>query len=119
MNGNNLGSASGMAPRAFLAAYKAFWTTTNGALQGTAVDADLYAAVNQAVADGVDVLSCSWGGPIDDYIASSQYMFLNAAKAGVFTAMAAGNGGPPVFLLGTWHRKVDNPAPFYLTVGAR
>ena len=108
-----------MAPRAFLASYKAFWTTTNGKLQGGGVEADVFAAVNQAVADGVDVLSCSWGGRIDDYIVSSQYMFLNAAKAGVFTAMAAGNGGPPVFLLGTWHRKVDNPAPFYLTVGAR
>ena len=74
-----------MAPRAFLASYKAFWTTTNGALQGTATTTDLIAAVNQAVADGVDVLSCSWGGPVEDYILSGQYMFLNALKvSGVF-----------------------------------
>ena len=107
-----------MAPRAFLASYKAFWTTTNGALQGTAVDADLFAAVNQAVADGVDVLSCSWGGGIDDYIASSHYLFLNAAQAGVFTAMAAGNSGSPPYAQ-DWYPTVSNPAPFYLTVGAR
>ena len=78
-NGSNLGTASGIAPGAFLAMYKVFWTTPS--LDGQATDADLIAAVNQAIIDGVDVLSCSWGSPASDKsLHSFDYIFMNAAQ---------------------------------------
>ncbi|CAI5475059.1 unnamed protein product [Closterium sp. Yama58-4] len=106
------GKASGMAPAARLAMYKVFWYS-QGAL--FAVSADIEAAVNQAVADGVDVLSLSLGGldPSDTYF--SHMPFLAANLAGVFVSYAAGNEGPYSSFSG---RTVDNFSPFYLTVGA-
>ena len=59
--------------------YKVFWTTPS--LDGQATDADLIAAVNQAIIDGVDVLSCSWGSPASDKsLHSFDYIFMNAAQ---------------------------------------
>lgn len=89
---NSYGAASGVAPRAFLSVYKIFWSTTNKKLKTTAVDADAVAAVDRAVKDGVDVLSCSWGGSkVRDYISSLDYIFLNAVKV-----RPADQGKPPV-----------------------
>ncbi|HEX9259442.1 MAG TPA: S8 family serine peptidase, partial [Acidimicrobiales bacterium] len=49
------GTTSGIAPRARIAAYKACWAVpgTSGSCQGV----DLVAAIDQAVADGVDVIN--------------------------------------------------------------
>ncbi|CAI5944196.1 unnamed protein product [Closterium sp. NIES-65] len=58
--GRTFGTASGMAPRARLAVYKALWII--GEYQGIGSGSDLIAAAEKAVADGVDVISCSWGG---------------------------------------------------------
>ncbi|CAI6010872.1 unnamed protein product [Closterium sp. NIES-65] len=106
------GKASGMAPAARLAMYKVFWFS-DGSL--FAVSADIEAAVNQAVADGVDVLSLSLGGndPTDTYFSHMPYLAANLA--GVFVSYAAGNAGPYNSFLG---RTLDNFSPFYLTVGA-
>ncbi|GJP35316.1 hypothetical protein CLOM_g19820 [Closterium sp. NIES-68] len=105
------GKASGMAPAARLAMYKVFWMNKDG--DTFADESDIIAAVNQAVADGVDVISLSLGGvnPMDTYF--DDIAFLNANLAGVFVAFAAGNDGPP-----QGFRTLDNYAPFYLTVGA-
>ena len=77
---------SGIAPRARIVAYKAL-----GELGG--FTSDLAAAIDQAVADGVDVINYSIGGgaglPAADEIA-----MLFAADAGVFIATSAGNDGP-------------------------
>lgn len=88
-----LGAVSGVAPAARLADYKACWR-----VEGTAscAESDTVAAVDQAVADGVDVLNvsidgASGGSPADDPLASSLY---RAAQAGVFVAASAGNDGP-------------------------
>ncbi|CAI5531405.1 unnamed protein product [Closterium sp. Naga37s-1] len=112
MGGRNYGSASGVAPRARVAMYKALWVVKGGGASGT--NADIRAAVDTAVADGVDVLSLSLGGSVPQYFSDIPYM--NAAKAGVFVALAAGNSGPPspMRVLGT----LSNAAPWYLTVGA-
>ncbi|CAI5475617.1 unnamed protein product, partial [Closterium sp. Yama58-4] len=104
------GKASGMAPAARLVAYKVFWS--NGE-DMWAEEADIIAAVNQGVADGVDVISLSLGAvnPEDTYF--DDIAFLNANLAGVVVTFAAGNDGPP-----QGYRSLDNYAPFYLTVGA-
>jgi subtilisin family serine protease len=99
------GTVSGIAPRARIIAYKAL-----GNLGG--FSSDLTAAIDQAVADGVDVINYSIGGgaggPTADDIA-----FLFAADAGVYVATSAGNSGPGAETLG-------NPGtmPWVTTVGA-
>ncbi len=77
------GTISGIAPRAHVIAYKGL-----GNLGG--FTSDLASAIDQAVADGVDVINYSIGGgaagPGADEIA-----FLFAANAGVHVATSAGN----------------------------
>ncbi|CAI5975386.1 unnamed protein product [Closterium sp. NIES-65] len=110
--GRTYGTASGMAPRARLAIYKALWNTVTS--EGVGSFSDLVAAAENAVADGVDVISCSWGGPLPLYFQDLPY--LRGLKAGVVTAFAAGNSGRPnsKFMWGT----LSTASPFYLTVGA-
>lgn len=99
------GTISGIAPRAHVVAYKGL-----GTLGG--FTSDLAAAIDQAVADGVDVINYSIGGgasgPGADEIA-----FLFADDAGVFVATSGGNSGPGAATLG-------NPGtmPWVTTVGA-
>ncbi|CAI7783775.1 unnamed protein product [Closterium sp. NIES-53] len=109
--GRSYGTASGMAPRARLAVYKALWTI--GGYEGTGASSDLIGSAEKAVADGVDVISCSWGG-LAMYFQDLPY--LRGLKAGVVTAFAAGNEGKPnpSSIWGT----LGNVSPFYLTVGA-
>ncbi|CAI5490098.1 unnamed protein product [Closterium sp. Naga37s-1] len=54
------GQMSGMAPAARLAVYKVCWSRSNGG--GVCNGVDIAAAINQAVADGVDVISISLAG---------------------------------------------------------
>ena len=68
-------------------------------------------AIDQAVADGVDVLNYSIGDPASTLDDPVQLAFLNAAAANVFVAAPAGNGGPAA---GT----VQHPAPWVTTTGA-
>ncbi|CAI5973461.1 unnamed protein product [Closterium sp. NIES-64] len=110
------GTASGMAPAARLAVYKVFWVSGGDQF---ATEADIIAATNQAVADGVDVLSLSLGGSSADATYFDDIPFLNANTAGVFVAFAAGNSGRPSGSSGfSTYRKISNFSPFYLTVGA-
>ncbi|KAM7266014.1 hypothetical protein ACFE04_003697 [Oxalis oulophora] len=86
------GRASGMAPRARIAVYKAIYPT-----MGTM--ADVVAAIDQAVEDGVDVLTLSVGPdePPEDtltVLGVFDIFMLFARKAGVFVVQAAGNQGP-------------------------
>lgn len=57
-------------------------------------DTDLVAAINQAIADNVDVLneSISIGG--NAFTGSKQLAYLSAMNAGIFVARSAGNDGP-------------------------
>ncbi|CAI7805681.1 unnamed protein product [Closterium sp. NIES-53] len=113
----NVGNATGMAPRAFLSAYKIFWgnSVTGGGI--TATYADVEAAVNAAVADGVDVISLSLGGadPSATYFSDQTYLYANLA--GTVVVYAAGNSGPPP-MNPSMYRSISNFSPFYLTVGA-
>jgi subtilisin family serine protease len=99
------GTIAGIAPRAHVIMYK----VCGG---GGCYSSDSAAAVDRAVADGVDVINHSIGGgasgPGADEIA-----FLFAANAGVSVATSAGNSGPGAATVG-------NPGtmPWMTTVGA-
>ncbi|GJP62024.1 hypothetical protein CLOP_g19129 [Closterium sp. NIES-67] len=107
VNYANLGSMSGVAPRARVAVYKAIWG-------GMSSLADVMAAVEDAVKDGVDVLSLAVGGTDDNYFNS--IFLLRAVQAGVLVVAPAGNNGPPP--TPTYWRTLTNVAPYILTVGA-
>ncbi|KAK7348405.1 hypothetical protein VNO80_22960 [Phaseolus coccineus] len=86
------GKASGMAPRARIAVYKAVYPSV-----GTL--ADVIAAIDHAVLDGVDILSLSVGPkePPQDmltFLNIFDISLLFARKAGVLVVQAAGNKGP-------------------------
>ena len=57
---------SGMAPRARIAVYKALWSTAGRGDRAAATRSDLVAAIDQAVADGVDVINYSISGTTDE-----------------------------------------------------
>ncbi|CAH9079981.1 unnamed protein product [Cuscuta epithymum] len=86
------GYASGMAPGAGIAVYKALYSF-GGYMS------DVVAAVDQAVEDGVDILSLSVGpssvppGP-SAFLNVLETQLLFATRAGVLVVQAAGNGGP-------------------------
>jgi subtilisin family serine protease len=98
-NGDPLGVRTGIAPRARVAMYKICWTYNVPVDQkATGMDnscftSDSIAAIEAAVADGVDVLNYSISGgesPLDPV----EQAFRHAVDAGVFVAAAGGNDGP-------------------------
>ncbi len=102
IGGSGLGSVSGMAPRARLAIYKVCW---NGSLPTTpsrgCASIDSMAAIDQAVADGVDVINFSIGGSSNNFNGPDDIAFLFAAGSGVWVATSAGNSGPDSQTIGT------------------
>lgn len=85
------GQVNGIAPRARVAAYKVCWEVDE---PGGCDTGDSVAAIDQAVADGVDVLNYSISGTSTNYLNAVEVAFLFAADAGVFVAASAGNSGP-------------------------
>jgi subtilisin family serine protease len=86
---------SGVAPHANLITYKA--CTAAGCLS-----AETTQAIDQAVADGVDVINFSiGGGSRDPWSDSNGQAFLGARDAGVFASVSAGNSGPAARTMGT------------------
>ncbi|KAG8374818.1 hypothetical protein BUALT_Bualt10G0035100 [Buddleja alternifolia] len=99
------GTAVGMAPRAHVAMYKV--CSADGCF-----DADILAAMDAAVEDGVDVLSLSLGGGSADFFADGIAIGAFAAiQKGIFVSCSAGNSGPV-------SASLSNEAPWILTVGA-
>ncbi|MCP4679196.1 MAG: S8 family serine peptidase [Deltaproteobacteria bacterium] len=86
-------SVSGVAPRAYLMNYKIFYHAESGELG--AAEPEIMAAFEDAVVDGAEIISCSWGGPeVLGSAARSSEVFRAAVDAGVIVVFAAGNGGP-------------------------
>ncbi len=104
------GPVSGIAPRARIAVYKALWSTQDGS-QASGFTSDLVAAIDQAVADGVDVINYSVSGTSVNFLDPVEIAFLFAADAGVFVATSAGNSGPTA-------ATVAHPSPWVTTVAA-
>ncbi|MBK9675335.1 MAG: S8 family serine peptidase [Betaproteobacteria bacterium] len=102
------GAVSGIAPRARIAVYKVCWQTPTG---GSCFSSDSVAAIDQAVADGVDVINFSISGSSTNFRDAVEIAFLYAADAGVFVAASAGNSGPAV-------STVAHPGPWLTTVAA-
>ncbi|XP_019103094.2 cucumisin [Beta vulgaris subsp. vulgaris] len=100
------GTARGGVPSARIAVYKSCWSDgCHGA--------DIMAAFDAAISDGVDLISVSLS------VRRAQEYFTNpiaigafhAMKNGIFTSVAAGNSGPGLETL-------DNFAPWLISVGA-
>lgn len=108
--GIETGLLSGMAPRARVAAYKVCW---NGSAEGNSgcSTGDSVAAIDAAVADGVDVINFSISGSRTASTDPVHIAFFNAAKGGVFAANSAGNSGPGP-------ETVAHNVPWVTTVGA-
>jgi len=104
------GGVSGMAPRARISVYKALWSTQD-ASTASGFNSDLVAAIDQAVADGVDAINYSISGTSTNFLDPVEVSFLFAADAGVFGSQSAGNSGPTT---GT----VAHPGPWTTTVAA-
>jgi subtilisin family serine protease len=104
------GKVSGMAPRARIAAYKALWSTEDAATASGGT-ADLVAAIDQAVADGVDVINYSISGTQTNFLDPVEVSFLFAEVAGIFVSESAGNSGPTT-------STVAHPSPWTTTVAA-
>nr|CAD1822149.1 unnamed protein product [Ananas comosus var. bracteatus] len=104
--GRAFGTAVGMAPLAHLAIYKVCFE------DGCAAS-DTLAAIDQAIYDGVDIISMSIGGN-----ATYRYYYdgvaqgsLAAVSHGIIAVAAAGNEGPA-------ENTLAHDAPWVLTVGA-
>lgn len=103
--GQAKGSASGMRYTARIAAYKACY-------QFGCASSDILAAIEQAITDGVDVLSLSLGGSSRPYYSDNLAIAaFGAIQKGVLVSFSAGNSGPTV-------SSVSNIAPWVMTVAA-
>jgi subtilisin family serine protease len=104
--GEDFGDISGIAPDAQIVAYSA--CGDQGCFGG-----DLADAIDQAVADGVDVINYSIGSDTPGLTGPDDIAFLFAADAGVFVANSAGNAGPGASTIGS-----PSSIPWVTTVGA-
>ncbi|CAI0378253.1 unnamed protein product [Linum tenue] len=102
------GTSRGGAPSAWLAIYKVCWAT------GGCSSADILAGFDDAIADGVDVLSVSLGTspPLASYVADPLAIgSFHAACRGITVVCSGGNSGP-------YSQTVINTAPWVVTVAA-
>lgn len=100
------GTARGGVPSARIAVYKICWSDGYS-------DADILAAFDDAIADGVDIISLSVGGSLpyeyfEDSIAIGAF---HSMKNGILTSNSAGNSGPDP-------QTVTNLSPWSLSVAA-
>ena len=117
INGASQGTVMGIAPRAQIATYKVCWNSDyknekdekeSGCFYG-----DSMAAIDAAVADGVDVINYSIGGSYTDLTTVAAAAKLRATQAGVVMAVAAGNDGDNETI-----ETVGTPAPWVISVAA-
>ncbi|TKY53067.1 Subtilisin protease SBT4.14 [Spatholobus suberectus] len=104
--GIGVGTARGGVARARIAMYKVCWSSWGCS------DMDLLAAFDEAIADGVNLISVSLGGTPRKFFSDPMAIgAFHAVKRGILTACSAGNNGPSTMT-------VENVAPWILTVAA-
>lgn len=109
--GSGNGTAKGGSPKARVAAYKVCWPR-KFLHPGGCNDADILAAFEAAISDGVDVLSVSIGGsPQNLFYDSTAIGSFHAVATGVVVVSSGGNDGPS-------NETVSNVAPWLFTVAA-
>ncbi|XP_058201319.1 subtilisin-like protease SBT3 [Rhododendron vialii] len=105
------GTARGVAPSAHIAMYKIAWKTSTGY---EFTQSDLLAGMDQAIADGVDIMSLSLSAHYPDippyFEDNVAIASLSAMEKGIVVICAAGNDGI--------RNKIHNGAPWITTVGA-
>ncbi|MFF0911805.1 S8 family serine peptidase [Microbacterium enclense] len=114
VEGIDFGQISGVAPAAKVAAYKACYSGPDPLVTTDDICAlsDLLGAINAAVEDNVDVINYSiGGGAATTTLALEDEAFFNAAAAGIFVSVSAGNSGPGA-------STADHASPWYTTVAA-
>ena len=105
LQGLGLGTARGGLPSARIAVYKVCWYFGCD-------DADILAAFDDAIADGVDIISISIGGYSDNYFIDAIAIgAFHAMRNGILTSTPAGNRGPYLATLSSF-------APWSLSVAA-
>jgi subtilisin family serine protease len=98
------GTARGMAPAAHLAVYKVLWRDRGSTI-------DILAAMEQAILDGVDIMSLSLSNNQTPYFQDNiAIASLSAIDNGIFVVCSAGNDGD--------FKTIVNGAPWITTVGA-
>ncbi|RDX72596.1 Subtilisin-like protease, partial [Mucuna pruriens] len=110
--GNGNGTAKGGSPRARVVAYKACWNKMD---TGGCQEADLLAAFDYAIYDGVDVISASvgWSTPYEEALLTDGISIgsFHAVARNIPVICSAGNEGPSPL-------SVTNVAPWSFTVAA-
>ncbi|KAF0896123.1 hypothetical protein E2562_019621 [Oryza meyeriana var. granulata] len=99
------GVAQGGAPKARIAVYKACWSEAAPPSEGTCSEAAIIKAIDDAIHDGVDILSLSI------LSLTGHIPAFHAVVKGIPVIYAAGNYGP-------YTQTVNNVAPWLLTVAA-
>nr|Q9STQ2.2 RecName: Full=Subtilisin-like protease SBT3.18; AltName: Full=Subtilase subfamily 3 member 18; Short=AtSBT3.18; Flags: Precursor [Arabidopsis thaliana] len=105
------GTARGGAPLARLAVFKTCWGKD---LEGVCTEADILAAFDDAIHDGVHVISASFGysPPLSPFFESSADIgAFHAAERGISVVFSTGNDGPDPGV-------VQNVAPWAVSVAA-
>ena len=102
----------GVAPKAYLGNYKIFGSP---GVNDEASESAILKAINDAVADGMDVINLSFGFPVADNLADDPEVSAieHATAMGVIVVASAGNAGPDL-------RTIGPPAiaPSAISVGA-
>jgi subtilisin family serine protease len=110
--GTKVAKVQGLAPRARVAIYKACWVEPDQ-VSPTCATSDLARAIDDAVADGVDLINYSLGSNQNDFTEPDGLALLNAFDAGVLAVVAAGNDGPDFATITS-----PSSAPWVMTVAA-
>lgn len=100
-------STKGIAPDAQVFSYRVLGPGGSGTTEG------IIAAIDQAVADGMDVMNLSLGANLNDPMYPTSIAINNAVLSGIIAVVAAGNAGNKLYTLGS-----PGTAALALTVGA-
>ena len=108
---NAVTGMSGIAPRARVASYKVCYVGNlgPGVAPSGCFGSDSVAAIEQAVADGADVINYSISGSRTSFRDAVETAFRNAAAAGVYVSASAGNTAGA--------STVAHNSPWIMTVG--